>query len=213
MAAYVGTNRTFTALDQPITSLTHEVTPNFFDIAGVPAFRGRTFLPDEGLPGKDGVALISYSLWRSAFAGSESVVGSSIELDGRSVQIVGILPSTYRAPYNSITVQPDLFVPASFDDQRMERVRRSMVIVARLRGGVPVEQARAEIAGHYQPDRSRESRRDHAAGRPGQWDSRGPHRRIPPAVLPAPGRCGHYAADRLRQCGEPAVGTLLGARV
>lgn len=146
MAAYVGTNRTFTALDQPITSLTHEVTPNFFAVAGVQAIRGRTFLPDEGVPGKDGVVLISYSLWRSAFAGSESAVGSSIELDGRSMQIVGILPSTYRAPYNALTVQPDLFVPASFDDQRMERVRRSMVILARLHRGVPVEQARAEIA-------------------------------------------------------------------
>ena len=98
MAAYVGANRTFTMLDQPITSLTHEVTPNFFNVAGVQAIRGRTFLPDEGLPGKDGVVLISYSLWRSAFAGSESAVGSSIELDGRSVQIVGVLPSTYRAP-------------------------------------------------------------------------------------------------------------------
>src|ERR1041385_4934399 len=97
MAAYVSTNRTFTALDQPITSLTHEVTPNFFDIADVQAFRGRTFLPNEGLPGKDGVVLISYSLWRSAFAGSESVVGSSIELDGRSVQVVGILPSDRKS--------------------------------------------------------------------------------------------------------------------
>jgi putative ABC transport system permease protein len=146
MAAYAGSNRTFTALDQPVTSLTHEVTPNFFEVAGVAAFRGRTFLPDEGLPGKDGVVLISYSLWRSAFAASESVVGSSIELDGRSVQIVGVLPSAYRAPYNAITVQPDLFVPVSFDRQRMERVRRSMVIIARLRGGVSVEQARAGIA-------------------------------------------------------------------
>jgi putative ABC transport system permease protein len=146
MAAFVQTNRTFTALDQPVTSLTHEVTSNFFDVAGVHALRGRTFLPGEGLPGKDGVALISYSLWRSEFAGSESVVGSSVELDGRSVQIVGVLPSTYRAPNNFITLQPDLFVPASFESQRMERVRRSMVIMARLRGGVSIEQARAEIS-------------------------------------------------------------------
>src|SRR5215470_14297867 len=42
MAAYVGTNRTFTAFDQPITPLAHEVTPNFFQVAGVTAFRGRT---------------------------------------------------------------------------------------------------------------------------------------------------------------------------
>jgi putative ABC transport system permease protein len=146
MAAFVATNRTFTALDRPITSLTHEVTPNFFDVAGVQVLRGRTFLADEGLPGRDGVVLISYSLWRSAFAGSESAVGSSIELDGRTVQIVGVLPSTYRAPYNSIAIQPGLFVPASFDDQRMEWGRRSMVIMARLRDGVSIGEARAEIA-------------------------------------------------------------------
>jgi putative ABC transport system permease protein len=146
MAAFVGANRTFTGLDRPITSLTHEVTPNFFDVAGIQALRGRTFLPEEGVPGKDNVALISYSLWRAAFAGSESVVGSSVELDGRSVKIVGVIPPSYRAPSNSAAAQPDLFVPSSFESQRMERVRRSMVILARLRGGVPVEQARDEIA-------------------------------------------------------------------
>jgi putative ABC transport system permease protein len=146
LAAFVNTHRTFTSFDQPVTLLTHEVTPNFFNVAGVQAFRGRTFLADEGLSGKDDVALISYSLWRSVFAGAESTVGSSVELDGRSVRIVGILPPDYRIPNNGITVQPDLFVPASFENQRMERVRRSMVVIGRLRDGVSVEQARAEIA-------------------------------------------------------------------
>ena len=146
MAAFVNTNRTFTAFDQPITPLAHEVTPNFFDVIGVRAFRGRTFLADEGLPGKDGVALISYSLWRSAFGGSESVVGSSVELDGRTVRIVGVLPPGYRAPNNGITVPPDLFVPASFEKQRMERVERSTTVIGRLRNGVSLAQARAEMA-------------------------------------------------------------------
>jgi putative ABC transport system permease protein len=113
---------------------------------GVQAFRGRTFLPDEGLPGKDDVALISYSLWRSVFGGAESAVGSSVELDNRSVRIIGVLPAGYRPPNNGITVQPDLFLPASFESQRMERVQRSMVIIGRLRAGVSVAQARDEIA-------------------------------------------------------------------
>src|ERR1700750_3397245 len=64
MAAFANARRTFTALDRPIAPVTHEVTPNLFDVAGIQAFRGRTFLPDEGLPGKDDVALISHSLWR-----------------------------------------------------------------------------------------------------------------------------------------------------
>src|SRR5689334_635479 len=145
MAAIATGNRTFTALDRPITTLAHEVTPNLFDVAGVQAFRGRTFLPDEGLPGKDDVALISHSLWRSVFAGSETVVGSSVEIDGRSMRIVGVLPPTYRMPNNGITVQPGVFVPSSFEKQRMER-GRSMVVIGRLREGVSVAEARAEIA-------------------------------------------------------------------
>ena len=146
MAAFTGSNRTFTAFDQPLTSLTQEVTSNFFQVAGVQAFRGRTFLEEEGLPGKDGVALVSYSLWRSVFGGSESVIGSTVELDGRGVRIVGVLPPGYRPPNNGLTLVPDLYVPASFDQQRMERVQRSMVVIGRLRDGVPLEQARAEIS-------------------------------------------------------------------
>ncbi len=75
MAAFTNTDRTLTALDRPVTLFAHEVTPNLFDVAGVQAFRGRTFLPDEGLQGKDDVAPISYALWRSTFGGSESLVG------------------------------------------------------------------------------------------------------------------------------------------
>ena len=146
MAAFVYTNVTFTSLDQPITAPAHQVTPNYFDTMGVQAFRGRTFLSDEGLPGKDGVALISYSLWRSVFGGAESTVGSSVELNNRSMRIIGVLPPAYRPQNNGITVQPDVFLPASFDNQRMERVQRSMAIVGRLRQGVSVAQARADIA-------------------------------------------------------------------
>lgn len=68
VAAFVYTNPTFTALDQPITPPAHKVIPNFFYVVGVAAFRGRTFLPDEGTPAKDDVVLISYSLWRSVSA-------------------------------------------------------------------------------------------------------------------------------------------------
>ena len=146
MAAFVYTNTTFTALEQPITTPAHKVTPNFFDAIGVQAFRGRTFLADEGLSGKDDVALISYPLWRSVFGGAESAVGSSVELDKRSVRIIGVLPPGYRPPNNGITAQPDLFLPASFESQRLERVQRSMVIIGRLRDGVSVAQAHAEIA-------------------------------------------------------------------
>ncbi|HEY1339208.1 MAG TPA: ABC transporter permease, partial [Bryobacteraceae bacterium] len=145
MAAYFNTNRTFTGLDQPLTPLAHEVTANFFDVLGVRAFRGRTFLPGEDRPGRDRVAVISHSLWQSLFAGSEAAIGKPVELDGTNSILVGVLPPGFRVPNNAITAQPDLWVPASFESQRQERLSRSLVVFGRLRPGVSDGTARAEM--------------------------------------------------------------------
>ncbi|MGC4049231.1 MAG: ABC transporter permease [Paludibaculum sp.] len=212
LAAFTYSNATFTALDQPITPPTHIVTPNFFQTLGIQPVRGRTFLAEEGQPGKDDVALISYSLWQSVFGGNESTVGSSVELNGRSVRIVGILPLGYRPPNNGITVQPDLFLPASFEGQRMERIQRSMVIVGRLRDGVSVEQARSEIAAitariaketpsGITPDSLLSSIRNDLTG----------EFRKPFFLLQMRRR--HHAPHRLRQRGESAAGAILGPRL
>src|SRR5581483_8690357 len=72
MAAYYNTNRTFTTADQPITPYTHEVTANYFELLGVQPIRGRLFVRGEDQPGRDDVAVISYSLWQSAFGGADS---------------------------------------------------------------------------------------------------------------------------------------------
>ena len=145
MTAYVNTNRTLTALDQPVTPLTHEVDADYFDVLGVQALRGRTFVAGEDLPGPDRVAVISYSLWQSAFNGSEDAIGKPVELDGRAVQLIGVLPLGIRMPNNASLIQPDLWVPASFDAQRLERVQRSLVVFGRLKPGVSYAQAEAEM--------------------------------------------------------------------
>ncbi|HEV3197062.1 MAG TPA: ABC transporter permease [Bryobacteraceae bacterium] len=146
LTAYANTNRTFTALDQPITSLTHEVTASYFDVLGVPAFRGRTFLPGEDQPGRDRVVIISHSLWVSAFGASDAAIGKTVELDGQSAQVIGVLPAGFRVPNNGITVQPDLWMPASFETLRLERAYRNLVAFGRLNPGVALGQARAELS-------------------------------------------------------------------
>ena len=143
-AAYANNSRTFTALDQPITSFTHEVTANYFDVLGVHPWRGRTFLAGEDTPGRDRVAVISYALWQSAFAGREAAIGSDLELDGQSVRLVGVLPPGFRTT-NNIPRQPDLWVPRSFDALRAERQQRMMVMFGRLKPSVTLAQAAAEL--------------------------------------------------------------------
>jgi putative ABC transport system permease protein len=146
LTAYAIANRTFTALDQPITPLTHEVTANYFDVLGVSAFRGRTFLPGEDQPGHDRVALISHSLWVSAFGASDVAIGKTVELDGQSAQLIGVMPPGFRVPNNGIPVQPDLWIPASFETLRLERAYRNLVAFGRLKPGVALGQARAELS-------------------------------------------------------------------
>jgi putative ABC transport system permease protein len=146
MAAYANTNRTFTALDQPITPFAHEVTANYFDLLGVQPLRGRTFAAGEDRPGHEEVAIISYRLWRSAFGAAESAVGSLVELDGRPTRLIGVLPPDMRVTNNGITAQPDLWLPNSFEKLRQERVQRALVAFGRLRPGVTAAQAAAEMS-------------------------------------------------------------------
>jgi len=146
MTAFANTNRTLTALDQPVTPLAHEVPADYFDVLGVRALRGRTFVAGEDRPGPDDVVVISCSLWKSIFNGSEDVIGKSVELDGRTVQLIGVLPPGFRTPNNAIVTPPDLWIPSSFDALRLERVQRSLTVFGRLKPGVSTGQAAAEMA-------------------------------------------------------------------
>jgi putative ABC transport system permease protein len=146
MTAYRNTNRTLTALDQPLTPLANEVSANYFDVLGVQALRGRTFVAGEDQAGTDNVVVISYSLWKSVFNGSDDVIGRTVELDGRAVQLIGVLPPGFRTPNNAIVTPPDLWIAASFDTQRLERVQRSLVAFGRLKPRVTPAQAEAEMA-------------------------------------------------------------------
>ena len=69
-----------------------------------------------------------------------------MELDGHAVQLVGVLPPGFRMPNNYIVTPPELWIPASFDEQRLERVQRSLVAFGRLKPGVSPAQAEAEMA-------------------------------------------------------------------
>ena len=92
------------------------------------------------------MALISHSLWVSAFGASDAAIGKIVELDGQSAQLIGVLPPGFRVPDNGIPVQPDLWMPASFETLRFERTYRNLVAFGRLKPGVTLGQARAELS-------------------------------------------------------------------
>jgi predicted permease len=127
------------------------VSANYFDVLGVELARGRGFNPDEDKTlGGSPVAVISYGLWQSHFAGQESAVGSTIRINQHPYTIVGVAPAAFQGSQTGLRAQ--LWVPlvmvgqivrngdASFHD----RAEPWLLPYGRLKPGLTVEQARVE---------------------------------------------------------------------
>src|SRR5579859_1731095 len=92
MAAQTGASMTLSGTNEPVLLHCGLVSAHYFDIFGIKAALGRTFLPDEDQAGKDHVVLLSYVLWQNRFGGDRSIVNRTILLDNEPYQVVGILP-------------------------------------------------------------------------------------------------------------------------
>lgn len=80
------------------------VSPSLFSVLGTQAMLGRTPRADENDPGRDGVAVVSHALWRSALGARSDIVGTRIVLDGRPLDVVGVMPPGFRFPDGSVDV-------------------------------------------------------------------------------------------------------------
>jgi predicted permease len=122
-----------------------EVSGNLFGVLGVPAALGRTLTDDDDSPGRVPVVVISDGLWRRRFGGDPAVVGRRVALNGDSYAVVGVMPPGFRfAPFWQ--TQAELWVPLILDARRTDRGGSSLRLFARLRDGVSLDEARAEIA-------------------------------------------------------------------
>ncbi len=111
---------------------------------GIQPILGRNFSPEEDQPRVPKVALISYGLWRSRFAGDPGVVGKTIPLDGKPAAIVGVLPPQFELP----SLAPmDVLVPQALDvpETVSRRSATILAVVGRLRPRAVIEQARAAL--------------------------------------------------------------------
>jgi putative ABC transport system permease protein len=121
------------------------VTSSLFPLFGVQPLLGRVFLPEEDRPGSSPEAVLSYGLWQQHYGGDPALVGKQISLNGESYTVVGIMPASfsddYAAPYTA-----NVRVWASgLDLQPAERTRHAYHVLARLKPGVTLAQAQAEM--------------------------------------------------------------------
>lgn len=120
------------------------VTPAYFDVWGVKPLRGRTLARDD-FRDDARVALLSARVWRQTFGAAETVVGSTVRIDGQAFTVVGIMP--HEA---SVVGRSDVWVPWAFSAQQStERRFHEVGVFARLRPGVSSADASAEMARLY----------------------------------------------------------------
>ncbi len=119
---------------------------NLFSTLGVSPLLGRTFRPDEDRYGAPHVAIISYSLWQRRFGGVPNIIGKSIRLDAENYQIVGVMPRSFAFPDRTVDIWHPLFALLTPERQRRHD-QHFLQVVGRLRPGVSIGEARAEIDG------------------------------------------------------------------
>ncbi|HXO42339.1 MAG TPA: ABC transporter permease, partial [Thermoanaerobaculia bacterium] len=131
------------------------VSGNYFAVLGVKAALGRTFLPEEygDRPNAYPVTVISDALWRRRFQADPAIAGKIVRVNGHALTVVGVAPPDFRGTMPGLAF--DLWVPTVMRPQLngigewmlRDRKTRDLHGLARLRPGIRIEQARAEIAG------------------------------------------------------------------
>ena len=141
MAAQSGGPLTLTGFGEPVQLRGARVSASYFNIFGIKAVLGRTFAPDEDQRGKERVAVLSHALWVSQFGGDPKLVGRTIRLDGQPYSVVGVLPEggTFDRSYDQI------WTPLAFEPENMTRNFHWFGSFAKLKRGVTIEKARAEM--------------------------------------------------------------------
>jgi predicted permease len=123
------------------------VSPGFWTTLGVKPQLGRVPRDDEMVRGSnDRLVVLSYAFWRRQFGGASSVIGRRLTLGGNSYEVVGVMPSSFQFPAPRVEV----FIPYStIPDGSIPRIRpvRVLDMVARMKPGVTVAQANAELNG------------------------------------------------------------------
>ena len=116
------------------------LTPSLFPLLGIKPVHGRSFSDGEDRPGSEKVAMISEALWKRRFGGDPSIIGRALTLNGVDTTVVGIAPASLAQLTNG-----DIWTPLTIDPAKEIRLNHVILAVGRLRAGVTLERAQAEM--------------------------------------------------------------------
>ena len=143
IAAYIGGNDTLMVADGPERINRALVSWNTFELLGIAPAIGRGFRAEEDAPKQNNVIVLSHGMWQRRFGGDPNVLGRSINVSGDPVTIVGVMPAGFYFPSRTT----EFWRPVAFNPANATRGGHFIGVIARLKDGVSLEQASADMKG------------------------------------------------------------------
>ena len=138
-----------TGTDAPLRLQAGRATASLFPMLGINPVAGRFFSADEDKFGGPHVALLSYGLWRRLFNADTDAIGRTLQLDGQSFQVIGVVPAGVEELQPGI----DIWIPMAFSPRELSEPRRwslGITMLARLKPGVSLRQAQSAMSSFAQ---------------------------------------------------------------
>lgn len=153
MALFSSAGLNWTGDGEPEELLGARVSASYFEVLGIEPILGRTFSPEETVPGRNRVVLLSHGLWQRRFGSSRDALGKTLQFDGEPFEVVGVMPEAVYPTWPQATgrlpllpLYQQIWVPMALSEERKQN-RGSHVFgaIARLEAGSTLEAARAEM--------------------------------------------------------------------
>ncbi len=151
VAIAIGGNENLTGDGEPERVGTIHVSSNLLPMLGVTADKGRLFVSSEDVKGSPGTAVLSYGFWVRHYGSDPQVIGKSLTINGSTYQVIGILPRSFSLPREVLPTlggaeQAEIVLPLPLgQDAPQNRDREDYNIMAKLKPGVSLQQAQAEM--------------------------------------------------------------------
>jgi putative ABC transport system permease protein len=141
MAAWLESGSPVSGGITPVRVPSAHVVGPFFQTLGVAPALGRVFSREEDRPGDPSAVVLSHGLWQRAFGGDPDVVGRRISVEGKPVTVIGVMPEDFAYPGPDI----EIWLPYERDLKKGHRGGHIFNVVARLKRGISLEMARADL--------------------------------------------------------------------
>src|SRR5580704_1238789 len=138
---WIGGTANVTGLGQPHEVHIASITDGVLQTLSVPPLLGRWLLPADQNPHGQKTVVLSYGYWQRRFGGDRSAIGRSIQIDSQLREIVGVMPQGFRL----VNADFDVMAPLAFDRNNQKLAGFGLQGIARLKPGIPIEQADADI--------------------------------------------------------------------